>query len=80
MAVLSGLCSGVCNGLGAMAGPPAAIFASCIGRKGKRHFGDAAAIVRLIEVPDLDAVVCMDARAARVTQGIGAVAVVIEDQ
>src|ERR1019366_9257548 len=48
--------------------------------KGKRHLGNAAAIVRLVEIPDLDTVVGVDARAPGVAQGIGAIAVVVKDQ
>src|ERR1017187_5813609 len=66
--------------LTATAGHPAAIFASRIGRKGKRHLRNTAAIVRLVEIPDLDTVVGVDARAPGVAQGIGAIAVVVKDQ
>src|ERR1700690_1792407 len=57
----------------------AAIFAAQVPRKGEGHLVDACAI-GLVVVPDLDAVIGVDARAARVTQCIRAVAVVVEHQ
>jgi hypothetical protein len=56
-----------------------AIFAPQVASKRESHFRDART-VWLIEVSDLNAVVCVDSRTARNVQSVFAIAIVIKDE
>src|ERR1035441_223819 len=56
------------------------VFTARVGREGKRHLADALILLRLVVIPDLDAVIGVDAGAAGIAQRIRAIAVVVENQ